>query len=215
MADRQLWQVLRRLDARRGLGTRRPAGRDGERTGVDEPRNDVRPRPARGARPRRARCDFHRPVRQGRGDIQRKGYVAGPSASTALMTTSGIASVIKRSTNFTRTRRRSARPQPMPQNGGNRPAAAAWSARGKMVRGTRPTLSRDGAVRHRTRLETWLNAAVGGPRPLLERSTGGCESRAASSRFSHATMISSVDSQRQAVRQRDSGLAERAYASAA
>ena len=44
----------RRLAARSGARPRRAAGRDVERAEVDQPRDDVRARPARGARPRRA-----------------------------------------------------------------------------------------------------------------------------------------------------------------
>ncbi|MCK7491460.1 MAG: hypothetical protein MZW92_06955 [Comamonadaceae bacterium] len=42
------------LAARRRARPRRPAGGDAQRAGVDEPRDHLRARPARGARPRRA-----------------------------------------------------------------------------------------------------------------------------------------------------------------
>ena len=64
--DRALRQELRRLDARRRARPRRAAGGDGERAGIDQPGDDLRPRPACGARPRRARRDLHRPVHEAR-----------------------------------------------------------------------------------------------------------------------------------------------------
>ena len=55
----------RRLAARRRLGPRRPAGGDGKRAGLDEPRDHVRPRPASGARPGRTGRGVHRAVPAG------------------------------------------------------------------------------------------------------------------------------------------------------
>jgi hypothetical protein len=64
MADRPFGQAPAPGCTRR-LGPRRPAGGDRERAGVDEPRDHLRPRPARRARPRRARRRLHPAVRAG------------------------------------------------------------------------------------------------------------------------------------------------------
>ena len=90
VADRQLRQGLRRLDARCGLGPRRPARGDRERAGVDEPRNHLRPRPARRARPGRAGRHLHRPVRAAwPATCSARATSARPSASSCATTTSG------------------------------------------------------------------------------------------------------------------------------
>ena len=62
--DRAVRQELRRLAARGLARPRRSRGRHLERAEVDQPRDDLRARPARRARPQRARRDLHRALRR-------------------------------------------------------------------------------------------------------------------------------------------------------
>ena len=77
VAHRALRPQLRRVALPRGAGRGRSRGRHRERARVDQPRDDVRSRPVRAARPRRALGDLHRPVRAPRGRPRAQG-LRGP-----------------------------------------------------------------------------------------------------------------------------------------
>src|SRR6266571_1026590 len=70
--DRALRRKAWRLDARGRERSRRPAGPHLQRAEIDQPRNDLRKRPAPGARPRRALGHLHRAVRAARGRPREK-----------------------------------------------------------------------------------------------------------------------------------------------
>src|ERR1022692_1618912 len=66
LAGRTFRQKLRRVAARGGQRTRRSAGGDVQRAQIDQPRDDIRTRSPRDARPRSAVGDIHRALRRRR-----------------------------------------------------------------------------------------------------------------------------------------------------